>query len=148
MSNHLGSLTCLVILYKSFDIFSYLWPIVSSAPKFSCFCHPAVPWLSGVVIRKMSEHGPQWSWMLLVHQEGLWSRWSTWSTLIHSAPHFLKFYRKCGPGRIRVDQEDQGDHNSPLWTRTGFYILPMVVFGDKSCSYPFVVWYPNFSLIP
>jgi len=24
-----------------------------------------------------------------------------------------------------VDQEDQGDHNPPWWTRTGFYILLM-----------------------
>ena len=24
-----------------------------------------------------------------------------------------------------MDQEDQGDHNPPRWTRTGFYILLM-----------------------
>jgi len=24
-----------------------------------------------------------------------------------------------------VDQKDQGDHNPPWWTRTGFYILLM-----------------------
>jgi len=74
-------------------------------------------------IRKLSERGPRWSWTLLVHQEGLWFPWSTWSTPIHSDPHFLKFYRKCGLGWIRVDQEDQGDHNPPWWARTGFYIL-------------------------
>jgi len=62
-------------------------------------------------IRKMSERGPRWSWMLLVYQGGLWSPWSTWSTPIRSDPHFWKFYRKCGSGWIRVDQEDQGDHN-------------------------------------
>ena len=76
-------------------------------------------------IRKMLERGPRWSWTLLVHQGGLWSPWSTWSTPIDSDPHFLKFYRKCGPGWIMVDQEDQGDHNPPGWTRTGFYILLM-----------------------
>jgi len=43
--------------------------------------------------------------MLMVHQGGLWSPGSTWSTLINSDPHFLKFYRKCGPGWIRVDQD-------------------------------------------
>jgi len=39
----------------------------------------------------------------------------------------LKIYRKSGPGWIRVDQKDQGDHNPPWWTRTGFYILLMEV---------------------
>jgi len=78
-------------------------------------------------IRKMSERGPRRSWTLLVRQGGLWSPWSTWSTPIHYDPHFLKFYRKCGPGWIRVDQEAQGDHNPPWWTRTGFYILLMFI---------------------
>jgi len=55
----------------------------------------------------------------------LWSPWSTWSTPIRTDPHFSKFYRKCGSGWIRVDQEDQGDHNPPWWTRSGFYILLM-----------------------
>jgi len=26
---------------------------------------------------------------------------------------------------MRLDQEDQGDHNRPWWTMTGFYILLM-----------------------
>jgi len=74
----------------------------------------------------MSEHGPQWSSTHLVDQWGWWSPRSTWSTAIHSQLHLLTFYGKCGPGRIRVDQEDQGDHN-PYWsTRTSFYILLMV----------------------
>jgi len=30
-----------------------------------------------------------------------------------------------------VDQEDQGDHNPPWWTRTGFHILLMRVLGPK-----------------
>jgi len=30
-----------------------------------------------------------------------------------------------------VDQEDQGDHNPPWWTRTGFYILLMLVRMDS-----------------
>ena len=78
-------------------------------------------------IRKMSERGPRWSRTLLVHQGGFWSLWSTWSTPIHSDPPFFKFYRKCGPGWISVDQEDQGDHNPPWWTRTGFYISLMMI---------------------
>jgi len=78
-------------------------------------------------MRKMSERRPRWSWTLLVHQGGLWSPWSTRSTPIHSDPHFFKFYGKCGPGWIMVDQEDQGDHNPPWWTRTGFYILLMAI---------------------
>jgi len=48
--------------------------------------------------------------------------------LVHpilSHPYFLKFYQKCGPGWTRVDKEDQGDHNPPWRTRTGFYILLM-----------------------
>jgi len=28
-----------------------------------------------------------------------------------------------------VDQEDQGDHNPPWWTRSGFYILLMKAIG-------------------
>jgi len=67
----LGPLTCVAILYESFDIFSYLWPIVSSADEFGSFCCSAV---------------------------------------------------------------------SRLW---GF-----VMFSDKSGSYPFLLWYPNLSLIP
>ena len=27
-----------------------------------------------------------------------------------------------------MDQEDQGDHNPPWWTRTGFYILLMLLW--------------------
>ena len=77
-------------------------------------------------IRKMSERGPLGSRTLLVHQGGLWSPWSTWYTPIHSDPHFFKFYRKCGPMWIKVDQEDQGDHNPPCWTRSAFYILLML----------------------
>jgi len=46
-----------------------------------------------------------------------------WSTPIHSDAHFFKFYRKCGAGLIRVDQEDQREHDPPSWTRTGFYVL-------------------------
>jgi len=49
----------------------------------------------------------------------------SWSTPSRSDPHFWKFYGKCGSGWIRVDQEDQGDHNPPWWTRSGFYILLM-----------------------
>ena len=29
-----------------------------------------------------------------------------------------------------MDQEDQGDHNPPWWTRTGFYILLMQGLGE------------------
>ena len=72
--------------------------------------------------RSVVQGGPERSWST---KGGLWSPWSTWSTLIYSDPHFLKFYGKCEPGWIRVDQEDQGDHNPPWWTRTGFYILLM-----------------------
>ena len=64
------------------------------------------------------------------HQENV----GAWSTPIHSDPHLLKFYRKCGPGWIRVDQEDQGDHNPPGWTRTGFYILLMMSIDT------FIIW--------
>ena len=28
-----------------------------------------------------------------------------------------------------MDQEDQGDHNPPWWTRSGFYILLMIAVG-------------------
>jgi len=56
---------------------------------------------------------------------GSWSPWSTWSTLIHSDPHFWKFYPKCASGWIKVDLEDQGDHNPPWRTRSGFYIFLM-----------------------
>jgi len=80
-------------------------------------------------IREMSERGPTWSWMLLVHQGGSWSPWSTRSTPIRSDPHFWKFYRKCGSVWIRVDQEDPGDHKPPWWTRSGFYILLMLFYG-------------------
>ena len=31
-----------------------------------------------------------------------------------------------------MDQEDQGDHNPPWWTRTGFYILLMKYGGIKA----------------
>jgi len=31
-----------------------------------------------------------------------------------------------------VDQEDQGDHNPPWWTRNGFYILLMETFAEKT----------------
>jgi len=51
------------------------------------------------------------------------------SILIHT---FLKFYQKCGPGWIRVDQEDQEDHNPPWWTRSGLYILLMLRQDRKS----------------
>jgi len=61
----------------------------------------------------------------------LWSPWSTRSTPIYSDPHSLKFCRKCGPGWIRVDLEDQGDHNPPWWTRTSFYILLMLCVGTS-----------------
>jgi len=44
------------------------------------------------------------------------------SILIHT---FSKFYQKCGLGWIRLDQEDQGYHNPPSWTRTDFCILLM-----------------------
>jgi len=30
-----------------------------------------------------------------------------------------------------VDQEDQGDHNPPWWTRSGFYILLMQYNGGR-----------------
>jgi len=85
----------------------------------------------------MSHNGPQWSWTLVVHQGGLWSPWSTWSTSLSSDPNLLKFYRKCGPGWIRVDHEDQGDHNPPWWTRTGFYILLMHIAPLATCQYTF-----------
>jgi len=71
MSDHLGSLTCVALFYESLDVFSYLWPIVSSVDELGGFCRPSVSRLWGVV-----------------------------------------------------------------------------VFGDKSCSDPFVVWYPNLPLVP
>jgi len=57
---------------------------------------------------------------------------STWSRPIRSDPHILKIYRKCGPGWIRVDKEDQGDHNPPWWTRSGFYILLICILQDAT----------------
>ena len=87
-------------------------------------------------IREMLESGPRWSWTLLVHQGGSWSLWSTWSTPTRSDPHFWTFYRKCGSGWIRVDQEDQGDHDPPWWTRSGFYILLMYFFSFLSFPHP------------
>jgi len=72
--------------------------------------------------------------MLRVHQGGLGSPWSTWSTLIHSVLYILKFYRQCGPRWIRVDLEDQGDHNPFWWPRTGFYTLLMLFFGYHICK--------------
>jgi len=81
--------------------------------------------LQDLGIRKMSERGPRWSWTLLVHQGGSWSPWSTWSTPIRSDPHFWKYYSKCGSAWIRLDQEYQGGHNPPWWTRSRLYILLM-----------------------
>jgi len=37
MSDHFGPLTCVAIFYESFDIFPYLWPIISSADEFGSF---------------------------------------------------------------------------------------------------------------
>jgi len=99
---------------------------IPGSPKEKENDHHPGPFEQGLYnIRVMSERGPRWSWTLLVHQGGLGSPWSTWSTPIHSDPHFWKFYWKCGPGWIRVDQENQGNDNPPWWTRTGFYILLM-----------------------
>ena len=36
-----------------------------------------------------------------------------------------------GPGWIRVDQEDQGDHNPLWWTSTGIYILLMSSYHES-----------------
>jgi len=62
------------------------------------------------------------------------------SILIHT---FLKFYGKCGPGWIKVDQEDQGDNNPPWWTRSGFYILLMHSVSPESAlldlDHPYLV---------
>jgi len=73
--------------------------------------------------------------MLLVHQGGLWSPWSTWSTPLQSDPDFLKFYRKCRTGWISLDQEGQGNNNPPWWTRIGFYILLMLRPGASCLPY-------------
>src|SRR5438270_2710907 len=55
---------------------------------------------------------------LLAHQGGLWS---SWSTLVHPGPpgpHFFEKLEKFGSGRIKLDQEDHGDHDPPWWTRS------------------------------
>ena len=49
MLDHFGSLACVAILYESFDIFSYLWPIVWSADEFASFCRSAMSDLWGFV---------------------------------------------------------------------------------------------------
>jgi len=50
MSDHLGPSTCVAILYESFDIFSYLRPIVSSTDEFGSFCRSAMSRLWGFVM--------------------------------------------------------------------------------------------------
>ena len=59
-------------------------------------------------IRKMSEGGPRWSWTLLVHQGGLWSPWSTWSTPIHSDPSFSNFTENVDQGGSRWTRRTRG----------------------------------------
>ena len=76
--------------------------------------------------RSVVQGGPECSWSTKGGCGPRGPPGPLWSILIHSDPHFLKFYRKCGPGWTWVDQEDHGDHNHPRWTRTGFYILLML----------------------
>jgi len=71
MSDHFSPLTYVAIFYESFDIFSYFWPIISSADEFSGFGRSAMSRLEG-----------------------------------------------------------------------------LLVFGDKTGSYPLFAWYPNLSLVP
>src|SRR5438270_7297733 len=55
---------------------------------------------------------------LLVHHGGLWS---SWCTLVHPGPpgpHLLEKLEKVGSGRIKLDQEDHGDHDPLWWTRS------------------------------
>jgi len=49
------------------------------------------------------------------------------SALIQTFGKFTENVDQGGSGWIRVDQEDQGDHNPPWWTRSGFYILLMLL---------------------
>ena len=70
MSHYFGSRTCVTIYFELFDIFCYLWPIISLADEFVGFCRSAM---------------------------------------------------------------------SHLWE--------FMVFGDKSGSYPFFIWYPNLYLV-
>jgi len=50
MSDHFGPLTCVPVLYEWFDIFSYLWPIISSADELGGFCRSAMFRLWGFVM--------------------------------------------------------------------------------------------------
>ena len=100
--------------------------------------------VAGLILKRHQENVRAWSKVVLnapgpprgvvVLVESLLS---TRFTPIYSDPDFLKFYGKCGPGWIRVDQEDQGDHNPPWWTSSGFYILLMKDRKDKGVEEKF-----------
>jgi len=50
MSEHFCPLRCVAILYESFDIFSYLQPIISLADEFGRFCCSTMSRLWGFVV--------------------------------------------------------------------------------------------------
>jgi len=50
MSDHFAPLACVAVFYESFDVFSYLWPAVSSSEEFRSFSRHVMSCLWGVVV--------------------------------------------------------------------------------------------------